>query len=49
VTAPAEATELNVETAPLARMGADLLQLDIEPGSGRRTVELRLPVERSSR
>ena len=47
VTGAAEATELNVETAPLARMGADLLQLDIEPGSRLSGVyldELRLPV-----
>lgn len=47
VAAPGEATELNVETAPLARMGADLLQLDIPPGSrlsGVHVDELRLPV-----
>lgn len=47
VTAPGEATELNVETAPLERMGADLLQLDIPPGSrlsGVHVDELRLPV-----
>lgn len=47
VTAPGEAAELNVETAPLARMGADLLQLDIPPESRLSGVyldELRLPV-----
>jgi cell volume regulation protein A len=47
VTAPGEATELNVETAPLERMGADLLQLDIPGGSrlsGVHVDELRLPV-----
>lgn len=47
VTAPAEAAELNVETAPLERMGADLLQVDIPPGSrlsGVHLDELRLPV-----
>lgn len=47
VTAPGEATELNVETAPLARMGADLLQLDVPAGSrlsGVHLDELRLPV-----
>jgi cell volume regulation protein A len=47
VTAPAEAAELNVETAPLVRMRADLLQLDVPPGSrlsGVHLDELRLPV-----
>ncbi|GAB3142161.1 potassium/proton antiporter [Micromonospora sonneratiae] len=47
VTAPAEATELRVETAPLERMRADLLQLDVPPGSrlaGVHLDELRLPV-----
>jgi len=47
VTAPGEAAELNVETAPLERMGADLLQLDVPPGSrlsGVHLDELRLPI-----
>lgn len=47
VTAPAEATELRVETAPLERMRADLLQLEIPVGSqlgGVHLDELRLPV-----
>lgn len=47
VTAPAEAAELRVETAPLERMQADLLQLDVPPGSrlaGVHLDELRLPV-----
>jgi cell volume regulation protein A len=47
VTAPAEAAELRVETAPLDRMQADLLQLDVPPGSrlvGVHLDELRLPV-----
>ena len=47
VGAPAEAAELNVETAPLDRMRADLLQLDVPPGSrlaGVHVDELRLPV-----
>ncbi|HET6213849.1 MAG TPA: potassium/proton antiporter [Micromonosporaceae bacterium] len=47
VNAPAEATELTVETAPLERMGADLLQLDVPSGSrlsGVHLDELRLPV-----
>jgi cell volume regulation protein A len=47
VTAPAEATELGVETAPLERMRADLLQLEIPVGSqlaGVHIDELRLPV-----
>ncbi|GGK25985.1 K+/H+ antiporter [Pilimelia terevasa] len=41
-----EATELSVETAPLDRMGADLLQLDVPEGSrlcGVYLDELRLP------
>ncbi len=45
--APVEPTEISVETAPLERMGADLLQLDITPGSrlaGVYLEELRLPV-----
>ncbi|HCT80773.1 MAG TPA: potassium/proton antiporter [Micromonosporaceae bacterium] len=47
VTAPDETTELRVETAPLERMRADLLQLDIPEGSNLAGVhidELRLPV-----
>jgi cell volume regulation protein A len=47
ITAPAEAAELRVETAPLERMGADLLQLEVPPGSmlaGVHLDELRLPV-----
>lgn len=47
VTAAAEAVEVRVETAPLERMGADLLQIDIAPGSrlaGVHLDELRLPV-----
>jgi potassium/hydrogen antiporter len=47
VTAPAEPTELRVETAPLERMRADLLQLEIPEGShlsGVYVDELRLPV-----
>lgn len=47
VTAPAEAAEVLVETAPLERMRADLLQLEIPPGSrmaGVHVDELRLPV-----
>lgn len=47
VTAPAEATELSVETAPLDRMQADLLQIEIPDGSrlaGVHVDELRLPV-----
>jgi cell volume regulation protein A len=47
VRAPAEATELMVETAPLERMRADLLQLDVPAGSRLSGVyldELRLPV-----
>lgn len=47
VSAPAEATDLMVDTAPLERMNADLLQLDVPPGSRLSGVyldELRLPV-----
>ncbi|MBY8872761.1 potassium/proton antiporter [Micromonospora sp. PLK6-60] len=47
VTAPAEAEEIRVETAPLERMRADLLQLEVPPGSrlsGVHVDELRLPV-----
>jgi cell volume regulation protein A len=47
ITAPAELTELRVETAPLERMQADLLQLEIPPDSrlvGVHLDELRLPV-----
>lgn len=47
VTAPGEATELRVETAPLDRMHAELLQIEVLPGSGLAGVhldELRLPV-----
>ncbi len=47
VTAPGEAAELHVETAPLENMGADLLQVDVPPGSrlaGVHIDELRLPV-----
>ncbi|HWB37750.1 MAG TPA: potassium/proton antiporter [Rugosimonospora sp.] len=47
VTAPAEATELQVETAPLDRMRADLLQVQVPAGSRLNGVfvdELRLPV-----
>jgi potassium/hydrogen antiporter len=47
VVAPAEAAELCVETAPLERMGADLLQLEVPSGSrlaGVHIDELRLPV-----
>ena len=46
VTAPAEPTELRVETAPLDRMRADLLELEIPEGShlaGVYVDELRLP------
>lgn len=46
VTAPAEPTELAVETAPLEQMNADLLQLEIPTGShlaGVHIDELRLP------
>ena len=47
VAAPGEATELTVETAPLDRMNADVLQLEIPSGSrlaGVHIDELRLPV-----
>ena len=47
VTAPGEAAELQVETAPLERMRADLLQMEVPPGSrlaGVHLDELRLPV-----
>jgi len=47
ITAPAEAAEIHVETAPLERMHADLLQIDVAPGSrlaGVHIDELRLPV-----
>lgn len=47
VTAPAEPAEIRVETAPLERMRADLLQLAVPPGSrlaGVHVDELRLPV-----
>jgi cell volume regulation protein A len=47
VTAPAEAQELMVETAPLERMRADLLQVDVPGGSrlvGVYLDELRLPI-----
>jgi len=46
VTAPGEAAEVHVETAPLERMNADLLQMDIAEGSrlaGVHIDELRLP------
>jgi cell volume regulation protein A len=46
VSAPDEPTELQVETAPLDRMRADLLELSIPPGShlaGVHIDELRLP------
>jgi potassium/hydrogen antiporter len=47
VAAPGEAAELNVETAPLERMRADLLQMEVPPGSklaGVHLDELRLPI-----
>ncbi|MFI9640096.1 potassium/proton antiporter [Micromonospora sp. NPDC051925] len=47
VTAPAELAEIRVETAPLERMRADLLQLEVPAGSrlaGVHVDELRLPV-----
>ena len=47
VTAPAEAAEVHVETAPLENMHADMLQIDVAPGSrlaGVHIDELRLPV-----
>ncbi|MGK5684570.1 potassium/proton antiporter [Actinoplanes sp. URMC 104] len=46
VTAPGEAAEVHVETAPLERMNADLLQVDVAEGSrlaGVHIDELRLP------
>ncbi|AGL15539.1 potassium/proton antiporter [Actinoplanes sp. N902-109] len=47
ITAPAEAAEVQIEAAPLDRMHADLLQLDVARGSrlaGVHIDELRLPV-----
>ncbi|MET7422915.1 potassium/proton antiporter [Dactylosporangium sp. NPDC005555] len=47
VAAPGETTDLQVESAPLERMGADLLQLEVPAGSklnGVHVDELRLPV-----
>ncbi|WP_306214311.1 potassium/proton antiporter [Actinoplanes sp. RD1] len=47
ITAPEETVEVHVETAPLERMHADLLQIDIDRGSrlaGVHIDELRLPV-----
>jgi cell volume regulation protein A len=47
VTAPGEPTDLEVETAPLEKMRADLLQVDIPDGSrlnGVHIDELRLPL-----
>ncbi|MDG4840628.1 potassium/proton antiporter [Micromonospora sp. WMMD967] len=47
VTAPSEAAEIHVETAPLERMRADLLQVEVPPGSrlaGVHVDELRLPL-----
>ena len=47
ITAPEETTEIHVETAPLENMHADLLQMDVAPGSRLAGVyidELRLPV-----
>ncbi|WP_089157212.1 potassium/proton antiporter [Micromonospora sp. NBS 11-29] len=47
VTAPAEASEILLETAPLERMRADLLQVEVPSGSrlaGVHVDELRLPV-----
>ncbi|MFC0528844.1 potassium/proton antiporter [Phytohabitans kaempferiae] len=47
VNAPAEATEIRVDSAPLEHMRADLLQLEIPEGSrlaGVHVDELRLPV-----
>lgn len=47
MTGPAEATELPMESAPLERMRADLLQLEVPAGSrlaGVHIDELRLPV-----
>jgi cell volume regulation protein A len=47
VTAPAEPAEIHVEIAPLENIAADLLQVDVAPGSRLAGVyidELRLPV-----
>jgi cell volume regulation protein A len=47
ISAPEETAEIHVETAPLENMNADLLQLDVAPGSrlaGVHIDELRLPV-----
>jgi cell volume regulation protein A len=47
VTAPGEPEELRVETAPLERMRADLLQMEVPAGSklaGVHLDELRLPI-----
>ncbi|RZU52966.1 potassium/proton antiporter (CPA1 family) [Krasilnikovia cinnamomea] len=47
ITAPAEAAEVQVESAPLENMHADLLQIGVAPGSrlaGVHIDELRLPV-----
>jgi cell volume regulation protein A len=47
VAAPDEPAEIHVETAPLENIAADLLQLDVAPGSRLAGVyidELRLPV-----
>ena len=47
MSAPEETAEIHVETAPLENMNADLLQLDVAPGSrlaGVHIDELRLPV-----
>jgi potassium/hydrogen antiporter len=47
VTAPDEAAEVRVEIAPLEHLRADLLQIDVAPGSrlaGVHIDELRLPV-----
>jgi cell volume regulation protein A len=47
VVAPAEAVEIHLETAPLDRIQADLLEIDVVPGSrlaGVHIDELRLPV-----
>jgi cell volume regulation protein A len=47
VAAPGETTDLQVESAPLEKMGADLLQLEVPAGSklnGVHVDELRLPV-----
>ena len=44
---PSEPTDISIETAPLDRMHADLLQIDVVPGSrlaGVHIDELRLPV-----